>query len=347
MVRNLDRYSGAATQARNLAEYLQAKGEDISIINISDACASPCEELIDSVRVLTIPRGARGYLRFITSIHSANLIHFHAMALSYIFLSKLLGKYILLKSTLLGEDDFSSIRKRRFGWLRIVIIKLTVDCNNALTESIFRENEKYFPANKIVIIPNFIDVQPITPKVPNQFVFVGAIIKRKRPDLSIKYFIDNYIETSGARLLLIGPKNVTENDDDEAFVEKLLEFESKFPEKIVFLGKLSQERVLEVISSSIGLLFFSEREGMPNSIIESLACNCVPITGSIGGVASEVIEDGVDGFILESTETEVVAINDLESIIESCAPMRKAKNKYSYANAMQYVDLYKGLMAKK
>ncbi|SDX72339.1 N-acetyl-alpha-D-glucosaminyl L-malate synthase BshA [Salimicrobium album] len=74
-------------------------------------------------------------------------------------------------------------------------------------------------------------------------------------------------------------------------------------EKVLFVGK--QERVQELLSIADVKLLLSEKESFGLVLLEAMACGVPCIGTNIGGIP-EVIDDGVDGYIVEVQDIEQV-----------------------------------------
>lgn len=78
--------------------------------------------------------------------------------------------------------------------------------------------------------------------------------------------------------------------------------------EVKFLGAIFSEEKNDLwLSSDIFLFPTWHKEGLPYSILESLASGCVPVTCSIGAIP-DVIEDGEQGIFVPSKNPEVLAI---------------------------------------
>ncbi|MBU2061318.1 MAG: hypothetical protein KKH44_05635, partial [Bacteroidetes bacterium] len=247
VVRNLDRYSGAATQALNLAREINNNKVLVDIVNVSDS-----EKLrtlaadIDGVSINHLSRKPAGLLSFFKIVFKYDVVHFHGMFIVHMLIAKLVGKKVVLKTTLSGEDDFSAIHKRIFGRLRIAILNRIVDINNSLTSDLAIVNSGYMPKSSIVTIPNFVSVNESDVKKINLFIFVGAIVKRKHPLKAINYFLDNYAHLEESMLYLVGPSNIQENVEDAVYLSEIIEKSRQHPDKVVLTGNLAHEEVLKL-----------------------------------------------------------------------------------------------------
>jgi glycosyltransferase involved in cell wall biosynthesis len=78
-------------------------------------------------------------------------------------------------------------------------------------------------------------------------------------------------------------------------------------DKIIFTGNI--ENIESFLSSiSIGFLFSTEEygEGISNSVLEYMASGVIPIVSDIGA-SSEIIENGVDGFLVNKYDKIAIA----------------------------------------
>jgi len=75
---------------------------------------------------------------------------------------------------------------------------------------------------------------------------------------------------------------------------------------IVFPGWVRAQTKLETFANADLYLFPSYHEGMPNSVLEAMACGLPVVTRAVGGVR-DFFEDGKMGFLTESRAPEVFA----------------------------------------
>ena len=153
--------------------------------------------------------------------------------------------------------------------------------------------EKGLAEERIFIKPNFLEIdKPEMTDDQNFFLFVGRLADYKGVDVLISAF-----RISGLPLKIIGtgPRY------------KDMQEKTKSMPNIELIGRLPFERVLEYIRKSYCVIFPSEcYENMPRVIIESFACG-VPVIASNFGAAEELIEDGLNGFLFEASNSRDLA----------------------------------------
>lgn len=346
IVFNLDSYSGAALQANELRKHFNFPSTILSIES-STHNKNNTAMRTDQIRIYPKKR-IWEYIKIVPHIFKASIIHMHGFSLPAMFFSVILGKKIILKTTLLGDDDFRSLRNKKFGWLRGWLTKF-IDLNVTLSEEIDRLNKQYLPPEKIMKIPNgvFLDLAVTPIKGPAIFCTVGVISPRKGIANAIQFFNKNYAHAQGAILYVIGPrptdKDFNLSEGDAEYYKLCKQLASNSAAKVVFTGKLSKPELNQIYARSICFLFFSEKEGMPNVLLEAMSYNCVPITGPISGVATEVIDNKVNGFIIQCTEDKIL-LEDIVALSMSNAPREKVVKSFDIKSiANKYSDIYENI----
>lgn len=119
-----------------------------------------------------------------------------------------------------------------------------------------------------------------------------------------------------AKLLLVG-------DGPEMTVVCNLVTELGLREKVLFLGK--QDNVEELYSLSDLMLLLSEKESFGLVALEAMACGVPCIGTNVGGIP-EVIEHGVNGFICEVGEIDMIADSALSLLKDPSTYERFSNN---------------------
>lgn len=103
-----------------------------------------------------------------------------------------------------------------------------------------------------------------------------------------------------------------------------------------FLGNVERNRLKELYQECDLACFPSWWENLPLVCIEAMACGCITIGSSCGGM-SEIIEDGKDGFLVEPKNSELLAqtiektinMSEQERTTMSALAKEKIINKFS------------------
>lgn len=156
-------------------------------------------------------------------------------------------------------------------------------------------------------IPNAIDLDRFYPIEGNStgdytLCTFGSVCRRKRIDVALKVadgLKKNEIEF---KLKIIGPTSDF-GEYEESYIRTINDYikDHELKESVEFLGLVSNpEKVLRTCDV---LLFPSENEGMPNALLEAMACGVVPVSNAIPGTV-EIIEDKKNGFLVKNNNVE-------------------------------------------
>ena len=139
--------------------------------------------------------------------------------------------------------------------------------------------------------PDYIDSVDATEKYINSIIFVGRLAPHKHVDDLIKAVKLLKKDFDDIHLKIIG--NGIEKDNLTEVVNDL-----KFNNHVDFSSDLEYNEVIREMKRSNILVLPSTREGFGMVLTEANACNIPVIAYKSGGVV-EVIEDGMNGFLVE------------------------------------------------
>jgi glycosyltransferase involved in cell wall biosynthesis len=168
------------------------------------------------------------------------------------------------------------------------------------------------PASEIAVLPNGVDLKLISEIKPAgqslsgssvgkiyDIIFAGRLIKEKNVDVLIKavFLLKKDIPEICCCVVGDGPERKSlEKLVHEFDVQKNVKFEG-FQEYRALIGKIKASRVLVLPSS---------REGFGMVVIEAFACGVPVVTvREKYNAAQGLVEDGVDGFVVELEEREI------------------------------------------
>ncbi|MFJ7182712.1 N-acetyl-alpha-D-glucosaminyl L-malate synthase BshA [Lysinibacillus xylanilyticus] len=158
---------------------------------------------------------------------------------------------------------------------------------------------------------------------------------------NLPHIIDAFMKIRAnmkAKLLLVG-----DGPEKHRVMDQVKE--SPYMDDVLFLGK--QENLAELYAISDLKLLLSQQESFGLVLLEAMACG-VPCIGSAVGGIPEVIEHGVDGYIVELGDTDAVAeyavnlLNDEEKLQRFReAAIRAVDEKFHSSKIVeQYEKLY-------
>ncbi|ELQ6314215.1 hypothetical protein NGY2020029_32390 [Vibrio cholerae] len=336
-VYNFFSYSGAAFQAHSLCkEFKSSKHVLFNVGNSRSLSIVNC----DGILVFDLPVSYIKRLLYITILFymlGIKAVHSHGWILSGILPAIIFKKKIILKTTMFGDDDLLSISKRNRLYKLIV---RHVSSVISISTVIKKNNDEYIYRNNLScsskLIFNGVNSESslnykINNKDENVFCTVGVISKRKGTLRAIEYFIENYASTNElAKLYVVGPtpEEMRYHEADIDYFYQCKAWANRYPEKVIITGKMDKKALQDIYMQSIGLIFFSEKEGMPNVVLEAMYHNCVPILTSIEGVSYDIVNNKEDGFILSDSLCEKINLLAIKNISNRYLPHKKINQKF-------------------
>jgi glycosyltransferase involved in cell wall biosynthesis len=159
---------------------------------------------------------------------------------------------------------------------------------------------------KIHVMPNGVDLDRFHPGNRDLarrhldtggpvFLSVGALKEAKGHDV----VIDAMRHLPEANLFIVGT-----GEYEKALRSRVSEL--KLTDRVSFTGRLSESDLIPYYQAADALMLMSRREGMPNVVLESLACGTPVIATDVGGIA-DVVTDPAMGILLEKRTAEAVA----------------------------------------
>jgi glycosyltransferase involved in cell wall biosynthesis len=125
-------------------------------------------------------------------------------------------------------------------------------------------------------------------------LFVGAIIRRKRPHLLVQSLADVRRQGHECQLVLVGPSSEPEYHDE---IKQLIN-DLGIQEYVRHVNFTEQ---VELYHQAADLFALPSRiEGMPAAMVEAMACGLACLGTAISGI-SDLIESGTNGFLVEPT----------------------------------------------
>jgi len=160
------------------------------------------------------------------------------------------------------------------------------------------------------------------------FVFIGAMGEHKAPHLAIEA-----AKKAGTNLKLIGGK--TREPYFSEIVKPQLD-----GTQIQYLGEIDSPTRNELLKNAKGFLFpINWEEPFGLVVIEAMACGAVPIVFDHGAMR-EIIDDGIDGFIVSDVDQMSQRIREIRSIDrKKCR--EKVEQKFTYEKMVDgYMQAY-------
>lgn len=232
-------------------------------------------------------------------------------------------------------------------------------------------NEVFGLQKEFAIIPNSIDISLFNYNFDNNIsipssplrrrgggedtiLYFGSLI-RKKGLLELPLIFNILIQTNpNAKLILVG-KDVQDIISETASTWQMMKdlFSEEALKNATYLGSVPYAEIQEQIVKATVCVFPSFAEALPVSWLEAMAMQKAVVASNVGW-AGEIIQDGVDGFLVHPTNHNVYAnriselLNNTELQIQfGIAARKKIKDKFSTEKvAEQSLLFYKSLITK-
>ncbi|MHA1377724.1 MAG: glycosyltransferase family 4 protein [Candidatus Helarchaeota archaeon] len=180
---------------------------------------------------------------------------------------------------------------------------------------------KQYVLKNIDVLPNFVDTKTFRRKNKNFIIefkrkfgitdeiimlMVSRLVSTKGIDVVIRLFSQINREFPFTRLMIIG-----EGPEKKNLIK--LTKNLKLKDKILFLGKISNENLPIYYSACDLFILPSSYEGQPTVILEAMACESPIISYSVGGIP-ELIKSGVNGFLAPKNDVATLKSKIIELI---------------------------------
>jgi glycosyltransferase involved in cell wall biosynthesis len=248
-----------------------------------------------------------------------------------------------------GSDAyFCKLENRKQKFKNFVFEKLALKKANAFiapTSYAGSETQKIFGLNKEKIKTihyglQLDDFENSSPEIYNRntILYIGTII-RKKGVFELAQIFNKVVETKpDAKLILIGNDSAdikTGNKSTYSLVNNILSDQAK--KNTSYLGKISYAEVQEHIKNAHVCAFPSFAETLGMVTIESMALQKPVVNTSIGW-AKEIIDDGVNGFLVHPSEIDLYAQRIIQLLKDEDLCLRIGKAARQKVEALFDID---------
>ena len=366
---------GAEVQCKLLSNELKQKKCDVFILTQSLPGLMPVET-IDSLSVVRKGFSLSGLIGSLSYLLSGlyylaenknkyDIIHAH-LAPTPAVLAGMASKILHKPSVLLiggsrKTGDIARANETFYGRLKLFIIKHTVDVFVCLSYEIKKELfDAGFDLSKTVILPNGVNISKFKPAEEDEKRKIR--VKLGLPvDSKIVLFTGRLEPGKGLDILMEAWKSM-ENENyakhlslvinGSGSLEKRLKNRYAKCANVIYTG-WTEDAASYMRCSDIFVLP-SLGEGMPNSLIEAMACGLCCVSTNIGGVV-DLINHAVNGMLVRPGNAKELAqaikglcLNNEISAELGVKAREFVESKLSIEKiAYQYTELYKTLLSRK
>jgi glycosyltransferase involved in cell wall biosynthesis len=210
------------------------------------------------------------------------------------------------------------------------------------------------PQLPIEVIPNAIELSLFTPPRqrqhdgPVRLLFVGRLNAFKNAEMLIEAASRLLtMEVDNFELQLVGEGERRSN------LERLV-VEKGLTRHVQFLGWINQSAIVEYYRQADLFVTGTSWEGMPNTVLEGMACG-LPVVGTRASGLDELVREGINGYLVDLHDTTALA-NRLADLIDNPYQRRRmgkesrkiAEEEFAWDFiAEQYVAIYKRISVEK
>lgn len=319
--------TGADLQAINQAQELARLGHRVTVIAKKNTWRSKVYEINNHIQVFRIgPNGLYGLwvILILWSLRKKlNVVHIHGQhitGLIAIWVSRLLDIPTVMKITIAGRTSarmsFDKLLPRKWKLFRRLANYMTSQATAILAISEEIANEMLTigcKALQIHRVPNGVDTTRFKqvdaqqkldlrlnaglPSNKKIVLFSGRLVQRKGYDLLLSAWPKIHQQHPNAHLVVVGEGKVTE-------VEKLKVLNEQFNNSITYVGPVANPEYY--LQCSDVFLFPSRREGLPNALIEAMACGCACVASDTGG-CTDLISPEENGLLFANGNSDDLA----------------------------------------
>jgi teichuronic acid biosynthesis glycosyltransferase TuaC len=160
---------------------------------------------------------------------------------------------------------------------------------------------------------------------PRTLLCVGNLLEAKGQQLAI----ESLLHLKDFRLLLVGKgKNEPQLRQQVSNLE--------LTDRVEFVGHVDHAKLVTYYCSSDALILPSEREGIPNVIMESLACGTPVIATNVGGIP-EIISSKIAGVLIDERTPQAIvdAVHQLFSDYPSTRDVVQFSKQFTWAKTTE------------
>ncbi|WP_176215360.1 glycosyltransferase family 4 protein [Sporomusa malonica] len=334
-------FGGPELQAQKVAASLMARGHSVLIIAKGSGKA-PAHEVLNGLKIVRLNRRGLASVDLLLQLYKYrndfNVIHVHGvgrLASMSINFGKYFQKKVFIKVTTTGhvlKQPASRIKElmQKLLPFRERKLKLLQQADGVISISseIRKELEKNgFSKNYIYDIPNGIDTLKYYPassedkiKLRNIlglpvdkriFIFTGKLTRLKGLDTLLAAWSKSAYTKENGLLVMLG-SGQGQKDSLESYISNSIKVNS-LEQSVVVLGDV--DNVFDYLRATDVFVFPSRREGLPNSLLEAMACGLLCIASDIAG-NNDLIISGESGFLLPVEDVSEWA-KQIESAIDT------------------------------
>jgi len=274
------------------------------------------------IEVCVLPEAEYGFFRILSAaarfLRRQNIQILHSHRYKENFLATLLARSChvatLVRTQHGAPEPFAGWHRAKQNAIGIVdrfVARYFTDSVISVSDELRAGIGRYVPADRLVVIRNAIDTRTVRSAlsvaeaksrlgIPAGCPVVGAAGRLepiKRIDLFLQAAREIAWKLPEAKFVIAGAGS------EELRLRRLAD-ELELGDRAIFLGH--RDDVYDVLRAMDLLVLTSDHEGLPTSLLEALFLQITVVARPVGGI-TEVIENGVTGFLAGSAEPAALA----------------------------------------
>jgi glycosyltransferase involved in cell wall biosynthesis len=303
--------AGTEIATYNLAEHLAKRGHEIHVITSHDEGLTNFDKINGFyIHRITFPRlrvfGVHLFrLKIFLKIRKINPDIVQAQDLFMGVPACLSRKILKIPCVIWGRGSDVNL-PGRFDRITNKLILQNADAILALTEDMRMKLKKIYDT-EIYVIPNGINLEEYNGVTINlkretdgkNILFVGSLYPVKGVQYLIMAMKLVHDKMPDARLILVG-------DGKEREPLAALSIQLGIQKYVQFVGKVPHAKVQTFMQQADVFILPSLSEGLPNVILEAMACGLPIVASRIGGIPDIIINE-TNGYLVEVKDTDAIA----------------------------------------
>jgi glycosyltransferase involved in cell wall biosynthesis len=326
-------YGGSERIASYLTEELVAQGHEVTLFasanSITSARLVPC--CAQSLRLNPSVRDVIPYymvmLDKVRSMASEfDILHFHIDQFHFPIFHETAHRTV---TTLHGRQDLPDLKHLYGGFPEMPLVSISNAQRTPIPD-----------ANFVGTVHHGLPPDLLTPSLErrgNYLAFLGRISPEKRLDRAI-----TIARAVGLPLQIAAKVDRVDEEYFQREIEPLLGQPG-----VTYIGEIDERRKCQFLGNARALLFpidWPEPFGL--ALIEAMACG-TPVLAIRNGAVSEVIDDGVTGYVVGSVEEAIARLNSVLAL-DRDRVRRRFEERFSVARmAHDYVKIYAKLIGRR
>jgi glycosyltransferase involved in cell wall biosynthesis len=293
-------YGGSERVVAHLADELVGRGHDVVLFASEESKTAaqlvPCRSValrLDTRLSWDIPAHLSMLAEVRKRAYDFEILHFHLDCFHLPFFHDMVERTL---TTMHGRQDIDDLRTLHGHYPNYPLVSISKNQRRAMPHLNWVKTVHHgYPKSQYQFSPV---------AKGGYLAFLGRIAPEKGVDLAIEI-----ARRAGVPLRIAAKVDRADTDYFQAHIKRLL----KAP-GVEFIGEIAESEKSTFLGGALALLFpISWPEPFGLVMIEAMACG-TPVIGFRRGSVPEVVKHGVTGFIVQTVEEAIGAVNKISSI---------------------------------